>query len=74
VSTEHPYRGASQGSRKRRGAGRSGPLETPEFATIKTVQGFRNLLTMDTYQNVRMDVHCPPILISMGMNDARIAP
>lgn len=51
-----------------------GPLETPEFGTIKTERGFRNLLAMDSYQHVRKEVRYPPILISMGMNDARVAP
>jgi prolyl oligopeptidase len=51
-----------------------GPLETQEFGSINTEQGFRNLLAIDTYQNVRKEAHYPPVLITMGMNDARIAP
>ena len=51
-----------------------GALETQEFGTLKTEQGFRNLLAIDTYQNVRQEAHYPPVLITMGMNDARIAP
>jgi hypothetical protein len=35
--------------------------------------GFRNLLMMDTYQHVRQGVRYPPFLISMGLNDPRIA-
>jgi prolyl oligopeptidase len=51
-----------------------GPLETQEFGSVKTEQGFRNLLTMDTYQHVQNNVRYPPTLITMGMNDPRIAP
>jgi prolyl oligopeptidase len=51
-----------------------GPLETQEFGTVTTEDGFRNLFAMDTYQNVRKDVRYPPVLITMGMNDPRIAP
>jgi prolyl oligopeptidase len=51
-----------------------GPVEIPEFGTVKTEHGFRNLLAMDSYQHVRAGVHYPPILIGMGLNDARIAP
>jgi len=51
-----------------------GPLETPEFGTVQTEQGFRNLLAMDTYQNVREEVRYPPLMIAMGMNDPRVAP
>lgn len=51
-----------------------GPLETQEFGSVKTEQGFRNLLAMDTYQHVQKGVRYPPVLITMGMNDPRIAP
>jgi len=51
-----------------------GPLETQEFGSVKTERGFRNLLAMDTYQNIQKDVGYPPVLITMGMNDPRIAP
>lgn len=50
-----------------------GALETQEFGSIKNQAGFRNLLTMDTYQHVQPDVRYPPFLINMGLNDARIA-
>ena len=51
-----------------------GALETQEFGSIKTEAGFRNLLAMDTYQHVERDVRYPPFLISMGLNDPRVAP
>jgi Prolyl oligopeptidase family len=43
-----------------------GALETPEFGSIK--------LAMDSYQQLRNDARYPPILISLGMNDPRVAP
>ncbi|MGH6870078.1 MAG: prolyl oligopeptidase family serine peptidase [Rhizomicrobium sp.] len=51
-----------------------GTLEIPEFGSVKTERGFRNLLAMDTYQHVEPGRRYPPILIGMGPNDARIAP
>lgn len=50
-----------------------GALETQEFGSIKDATGFHNLLMMDTYQHVRQGVRYPPFLISMGLNDPRIA-
>jgi prolyl oligopeptidase len=50
-----------------------GALETQEFGSIGDAIGFHNLLMMDTYQHVRQGVHYPPFLISMGLNDARVA-
>ena len=43
-----------------------GALETPEFGSIKHA--------MDSYQQLRNDARYPPILISLGMNDPRVAP
>jgi prolyl oligopeptidase len=51
-----------------------GALETQEFGSIKDATGFHNLLMMDTYQHVTKGVRYPPFLISMGLNDPRIAP
>jgi prolyl oligopeptidase len=50
-----------------------GALETQEFGSIRTAGGFRDLLAMDTYQHIKPGVKYPPFLISMGINDARIA-
>jgi prolyl oligopeptidase len=50
-----------------------GALETQEFGSSKDATGFSNLLMMDTYQHVREGVRYPPFLISMGLNDPRIA-
>jgi prolyl oligopeptidase len=52
----------------------SGPLNIPEFGTIKTEQGFKNLYEMDTMQHVRPGVQYPPVMITTGLNDPRVAP
>jgi prolyl oligopeptidase len=52
----------------------SGPLNIPEFGTIKTEEGFRNLYEMDTIQHVRPGVQYPPVLITTGLNDPRVSP
>jgi prolyl oligopeptidase len=52
----------------------NGPLNIPEFGTIKTEQGFKNLYEMDTIQHVRPGVQYPPVLITTGLNDPRVSP
>jgi prolyl oligopeptidase len=52
----------------------SGPLNIPEFGTVKTQQGFENLYEMDTLQHVRRGVRYPPVLITTGLNDPRVSP
>jgi prolyl oligopeptidase len=52
----------------------SGPINIPEFGTIKDEQGFRNLYEMDTIQHVRPGVQYPPVLITAGLNDPRVSP
>jgi len=51
-----------------------GPDNIPEFGTIKTEQGFKNLYAMDSIQHIKPGVAYPPILISTGLNDPRVAP
>jgi prolyl oligopeptidase len=51
-----------------------GPINIPEFGTIKTEAGFRNLYEMDTIQHVRTGVRYPPVLITIGLNDPRMSP
>jgi prolyl oligopeptidase len=51
-----------------------GPLETQEFGSVKTEQGFRNLLAMDSYEHVQDGARYPPFLITMGLNDPRVIP
>ena len=52
----------------------SGPLNIPEFGSIKTEEGFKNLYEMDTIQHVRPGVQYPPVLITTGLNDPRVLP
>ena len=52
----------------------SGPINIPEFGTIMTEQGFKNLYEMDTVQHLRPGVQYPPVLITTGLNDPRVAP
>lgn len=52
----------------------TGPLNIPEFGTIRTQQGFENLYEMDTLQHVRRGVRYPPVLITTGLNDPRVSP
>jgi prolyl oligopeptidase len=51
-----------------------GPLNIPEFGTITTAEGFRNLYAMDTIQHVRAGIEYPPVLITTGLNDPRVSP
>lgn len=51
----------------------NGPPNIPEFGTITTEQGFRNLLAMDSYQNVKDGIQYPAIVITTGLNDPRVS-
>lgn len=52
----------------------NGPPNIPEFGTITTEQGFKNLLAMDSYQHVKDGTTYPPVLITTGINDPRVSP
>ncbi len=51
----------------------NGPPNIPEFGTVKTEQGFRNLLAMDSVANAKPGVDYPPIMITTGLNDPRVS-
>jgi prolyl oligopeptidase len=51
----------------------NGPPNIPEFGTIKTQAGFRNLLAMDSVQHVQRGVTYPPVMITTGLNDPRVS-
>lgn len=51
----------------------SGPANIPEFGSIKTEQGFKNLMAMDTVYNVKPGTQYPPIMITTGLNDPRVS-
>lgn len=52
----------------------NGPDNIPEFGTVATAAGFRNLYAMDSVLHVRKGVTYPAILISTGLNDPRVSP
>ncbi len=52
----------------------NGPPNIPEFGSIKTEQGFKNLFEMDTIQHVKAGVQYPAVLITTGLNDPRVSP
>jgi prolyl oligopeptidase len=52
----------------------NGPPNIPEFGTVKTEQGFKNLYEMDSIQHVKKGVHYPAVLIATGLNDPRVSP
>ncbi|HEY5290423.1 MAG TPA: prolyl oligopeptidase family serine peptidase, partial [Caulobacteraceae bacterium] len=52
----------------------NGPDNIPEFGSIKTEQGFKNLDEMDSIQHVRKGVAYPAVMISTGLNDPRVSP
>lgn len=51
----------------------NGPGNTPEFGTIATEQGFRNLLAMDSLYHVRDGTQYPAVMITTGLNDPRVS-
>jgi len=50
----------------------AGPANIPEFGTVKTESGFRDLYAMDAYHHVRDGVRYPAFLITGGLNDPRV--
>ena len=51
-----------------------GPGNISEFGSIKTKQGFKDLYAMDSIVHLEKGIDYPPILISTGLNDPRVAP
>jgi len=52
----------------------NGVPNIPEFGTVKTDSGFRNLYEMDSYLHVKDGTQYPAVLITTGLNDPRVAP
>lgn len=52
----------------------NGPPNVPEFGTITTEEGFKNLYDMDTIQHVRKGVQYPAVMVTTGLNDPRVSP
>ncbi|HUO94278.1 MAG TPA: prolyl oligopeptidase family serine peptidase [Rhizomicrobium sp.] len=52
----------------------NGPPNIPEFGTIKTEQGFKNLYMMDSLQHIKKGVQYPAVMVTTGLNDPRVSP
>ncbi len=50
----------------------AGPVNTPEFGTVKDLDGFKGLLAMDSYHSLNYGVDYPATLVLAGMNDPRV--
>jgi prolyl oligopeptidase len=51
----------------------NGPPNVPEFGTITTETGFKNLYEMDTIRHVKKDMQYPAVMVTTGLNDPRVA-
>jgi prolyl oligopeptidase len=52
----------------------NGPPNVPEFGTITTEAGFKNLYEMDTIRHVAKATQYPAVMVTTGLNDPRVAP
>jgi prolyl oligopeptidase len=52
----------------------NGPANIPEFGSIATPQGLEALRAMSAYHHVRDATAYPAVLLTAGMNDARVDP
>ena len=52
----------------------NGPPNIPEFGTVKTEAGFKNLYEMDTIRHVKKGVQYPAVMVTTGLNDPRVSP
>lgn len=50
----------------------NGPPNIPEFGSVATEEGFRALLAMSSYHHVVDGVRYPAVLLTHGINDARV--
>jgi len=51
-----------------------GPMNIPEFGSVKTEEGFKALYGMDAYAHVKDGTPYPAVLVTTGMNDPRVSP
>ena len=52
----------------------NGVPNVAEFGSVKTEQGFRDLLAMDAYHKIKPGVKYPSVLLTHGINDPRVEP
>ncbi|MFG6686483.1 prolyl oligopeptidase family serine peptidase [Mariniflexile sp. HNIBRBA6329] len=50
----------------------NGPVNTPEFGTVKDPAEFKGLLEMDSYHHLQPNTKYPAMLITAGINDPRV--
>jgi prolyl oligopeptidase len=50
----------------------NGPVNTPEFGSVRTEEGLRALLIIDSYLRVVDGAEYPAVLITVGLNDGRV--
>ncbi|GAA0857746.1 prolyl oligopeptidase family serine peptidase [Aliiglaciecola litoralis] len=50
----------------------NGPVNTPEFGTVKDKQEFLGLVEMDSYHHIKDGEQYPATLVTAGMNDLRV--
>ena len=51
----------------------NGPINIPEFGTVTTESGLRDLLIIDSYLQVTDGTPYPAVLLTVGLNDGRVA-
>jgi len=51
----------------------NGPINVPEFGSIATEEGLRDLLIVDGYLRVEDGTPYPAVLLTTGLNDPRVA-
>jgi prolyl oligopeptidase len=51
----------------------NGPVNVPEFGSVSTPDGLRDLLIIDSYLRVADGVRYPAVLLTAGLNDPRLA-
>ncbi len=52
----------------------NGVPNTAEFGSVKTEEGFRDLLEMDAYHKIKSGVQYPAVILTHGINDPRVEP
>ena len=52
----------------------NGPPNIPEFGTVTTEAGFKNLYEMDTIRHIKPGTQYPAVLVATGLNDPRVSP
>ncbi|MFZ1990609.1 MAG: prolyl oligopeptidase family serine peptidase, partial [Alphaproteobacteria bacterium] len=54
--------------------GQNGPPNIPEFGTVKTEAGFKQLYEMDSYVHIKDGTRYPAVMLTTGIQDPRVDP